>query len=70
MQNKLANLSEELGAEPMRNKLVRRLAAGTAAVLVVLAVGYLENPEDYETPCPPNAASLPAMNVAPDCRTP
>jgi len=54
----------------MRNKLARRLAAATAVALVILAVGYLENPEDYETPCPPNAASLPAMNVAPECRTP
>ena len=54
----------------MRNKLARRLAAATAVALVVLAVGYLENPEDYETPCPPNAASLPAINVAPECRTP
>ncbi len=54
----------------MTNRLARRLAIATAVFLFVLAVAYLENPEDYETPCPPNAASLPTMNVAPDCRTP
>lgn len=47
----------------MRNRLARRLAAGTAITLVVLALGRWDQPADYRL----DAWAFPVEVVPPAC---